>query len=173
MSRGAPDSPVRHRTCTVGCPVRRHVTQPLGFWSSWPLAPLFSCGTGQSGGAPDSPVPLWLLSRYCAALFTRQSRPLARFSHCSAGSADSPVAHRTVQWITAERACVFPRVAGSTLYGPGAPDTVWWHTGQSGAPDHNILMSFCSFKFVSLTWIFIVLCWTLCTCNIWILGQTS
>jgi hypothetical protein len=26
----APDSPVRHRTSTVGCPVRRHITQPLG-----------------------------------------------------------------------------------------------------------------------------------------------
>jgi hypothetical protein len=31
---GAPDSPVRHRTGTVGYPVRRQVTQPLGFWSS-------------------------------------------------------------------------------------------------------------------------------------------
>jgi hypothetical protein len=27
---GAPDSPVRHRAGTVGCPVRHHVTQPLG-----------------------------------------------------------------------------------------------------------------------------------------------
>jgi hypothetical protein len=55
---GAPDSLVRHRTGPVHCPVRRHVTQPLGFWSSQPLAPLCSCGTGQSGGAPDSLVPL-------------------------------------------------------------------------------------------------------------------
>jgi hypothetical protein len=22
---------------------------------------------------------------------------------------------------------------------PGAPDTVWWHTGQSGAPDQGCL----------------------------------
>jgi hypothetical protein len=29
---------------------------------------------------------------------------------------------------------------------PGAPDTVWWHTGQSGAPDHGILrLSFAFF----------------------------
>jgi hypothetical protein len=26
---------------------------------------------------------------------------------------------------------------------PGAPDTVWWHTGQSGAPDQgNLWLSF-------------------------------
>jgi hypothetical protein len=33
-------------------------------------------------------------------------------------------------------------VSGWTLYDPGAPDTVWWHTGQSGAPDHSTLKSF-------------------------------
>jgi hypothetical protein len=31
LAMGAPDSPVRHRTGTIPCPVRRHVTQPLGF----------------------------------------------------------------------------------------------------------------------------------------------
>jgi hypothetical protein len=30
LAMGAPDSPVRHRTGPVHCPVRRHVTQPLG-----------------------------------------------------------------------------------------------------------------------------------------------
>jgi hypothetical protein len=30
-------------------------------------------------------------------------------------------------------------VASWTLYGPGAPDTVWCHTGQSGAPDQSTL----------------------------------
>jgi hypothetical protein len=34
MAMGAPDSPVRHQTLTVQCPVCHHVTQPLGFWSS-------------------------------------------------------------------------------------------------------------------------------------------
>jgi hypothetical protein len=28
------------------------------------------------------------------------------------------------------------------LYGPGAPDTVQWHTGQSGVPVHSTLMFF-------------------------------
>jgi hypothetical protein len=54
LAMGAPDSPVRHRTGPLHCPVRRHVTQPLGFWSSRPLAPLSSCGTGQSGATPDT-----------------------------------------------------------------------------------------------------------------------
>jgi hypothetical protein len=28
---------------------------------------------------------------------------------------------------------------------PGAPDTLWWHTGQSGAPDQGSLrVVFCS-----------------------------
>jgi hypothetical protein len=34
LSMGAPDSPVRYQTGIVGCPVRRHITQPLGFGSS-------------------------------------------------------------------------------------------------------------------------------------------
>jgi hypothetical protein len=47
LSMGALDSPVRHQTSPVDCPVRCHVTQPLGFGSSRPLALLTSCGTGQ------------------------------------------------------------------------------------------------------------------------------
>jgi hypothetical protein len=46
---GAPDSLVRHRTGTVGCPVRRHVTQPLGFGAKSIVGALSPCGTGQSG----------------------------------------------------------------------------------------------------------------------------
>jgi hypothetical protein len=43
---GAPDSPVRHRTGPVDCPVRRHVTQSLGFGISQLLEALSSCDTG-------------------------------------------------------------------------------------------------------------------------------
>jgi hypothetical protein len=32
-----------------------------------------------------------------------------------------------------------PKVASSELYGPGAPYTVRWHTGQSGTPDQGTL----------------------------------
>jgi hypothetical protein len=45
LAMGAPDSLVR-------C----HVTQPLGLGAGRPLEALSSCGTGQSGAAPDSPV---------------------------------------------------------------------------------------------------------------------
>jgi hypothetical protein len=142
---GARDSPVRHRTGTVHCPVRRHVTQPLGFGAKLTVGALSSSGTGQSGA-------LWLHdSDFCrgtvAHCSTLQSRLLALDSRC-------PLTHRTVRWIIAERACIFSRVAGWLLYGPGAPDTVRWHTGQSGAPVHITLKSCCFFKNVSLTWIF-------------------
>jgi hypothetical protein len=53
---GAPDSPVRHRTGTVYCPVRRHVTQLLGFGAKSTVGALSPCGTGQS----DAPLTLWL-----------------------------------------------------------------------------------------------------------------
>jgi hypothetical protein len=54
---GALDSLVRHWTCTVGCPVRRHVTQPLGFGAKSTIGALSPCGTGQSGATSDSLVP--------------------------------------------------------------------------------------------------------------------
>ena len=93
-----------HRTvrCTpdsVRC--ASHVILSVGVGAGRPLEALSSCGTGQSGVTPDSPVPsnllLWLLSWYCAALFIRQSRPLRADSRCSAGAPDSPVAHRIVR----------------------------------------------------------------------------
>jgi hypothetical protein len=49
LGMGTPDSPVRHRTGTVRCLVRCHVSQPLGFEAGRPLEALSSCGTGQSG----------------------------------------------------------------------------------------------------------------------------
>jgi hypothetical protein len=42
----------------VGDPVRRHVILSLGLGAGRPLEALSSCGTGQSGVTPDSPVPL-------------------------------------------------------------------------------------------------------------------
>jgi hypothetical protein len=47
LAMGAPDSPV--------C---RHVILPLRLGAGRPLEALSSCGTGQSGATPDSPVPL-------------------------------------------------------------------------------------------------------------------
>jgi hypothetical protein len=55
---GAPDSPVRHWTGTVRCPVRRYINQLLGSRAGRPLEALSSSGTGQSGATTDSLVPL-------------------------------------------------------------------------------------------------------------------
>jgi hypothetical protein len=60
---------------TVRC--ASHVTQPLGFWSFWPLEALSSSGTGQSGAAPD---------RHClvsGALLTFGSDYVHTVPHCS------------------------------------------------------------------------------------------
>jgi hypothetical protein len=91
---GAPDSPVRHRTATVHCPVRATSTQPLGFRAGRPLEPLSSCCTGQSGATPDSPVP----SDFCA---------LTSDMHCSrwqvivgAQGVVALLAHQIVRWHT-------------------------------------------------------------------------
>jgi hypothetical protein len=54
---GVSDSPVRHRTVTVHCPVRCHVTQPLGFGVKSTVGALSPCDTGQSGATLDCPVP--------------------------------------------------------------------------------------------------------------------
>jgi hypothetical protein len=91
---GASDSLVRHQTGTVGCPVRRHVTQLLGFGSSRTLELLYSCGTGQSG----APLTSALTSgAHCSRTVQSSQSTIARVSRCSAGASDSPVAHRTVR----------------------------------------------------------------------------
>jgi hypothetical protein len=91
---GAPDSPVRHRTCTVGCPVCRHVTQPLGFGAKSIVGDLYPCGTGQFGATPDSLVPSDFAALTSpAALFTSSvllQSTVARNSRC-------PLAHRIVR----------------------------------------------------------------------------
>jgi hypothetical protein len=100
LSMGASDSPVCHRTGIVGCPVRRHVTQPLGFGSSRPLASLSSCGTGQSvphQTLSGSPLTSALTSgAQCSLTVHASESTIAQVSRCSAGAPDSPVAHRTV-----------------------------------------------------------------------------
>jgi hypothetical protein len=95
---GAPDSPVRHWTGTVHCPVRRHITQPLGFGAESTVGALSSCGTEQSGATPDSPVPLQLrCSDFCAVLLlTVAPIRVDRWRKL----AIAPVAHRTIRWHT-------------------------------------------------------------------------
>jgi hypothetical protein len=91
-----------HRTvrCATGhCPVRRHITQPLGFGAGRPLEALSSCGTGQSGAAPDM---------YCslsgAPLTLPRTVPRVRY-FCSRPLREvvvAPLVHRTVRWCTGQ-----------------------------------------------------------------------
>jgi hypothetical protein len=148
-------SPVRHWTYIVQCPVCRHVTQSLGFGAESTVGALSSCDTGQSGATPDSPVPynftaLTSAAVLCCTVHPSEStvgprEPLLRwFTGQSGGTPDSLVNY------SGARPEIFE--SGSfELVRPGAPDTVQWHTGLSGAPFFSIHKSFCSFKIVSLT----------------------
>jgi hypothetical protein len=66
-------------------------------------------------------------------------RPLAQVAVAPLGTPDSPVNYNGVA----------PRIPEGGEFGvdlPGAPDTVRWHTGQSGAPDQGSLqLSFALF----------------------------
>jgi hypothetical protein len=135
MSMGAPDSPVRHWTGTVGCPVRRHVTQLLRFGSSRPLAPLSFCGTGQSGATSYS---VRCTSDFCSdfwrALFLHCSR--VRVDRCasqlllrwcteqSGGTPDSPVNYSGVRLLKPESGWFNPVRAWCTGHCPVAHRTV-------------------------------------------------
>jgi hypothetical protein len=88
---GTPDSLVRHRTGTVRCQVRRHITQPLGFGAQSTVGALSLrhrtvwCHTGQSGA-------LWLRG----SDFYRGTVALSRVDRwrwiaLPAGTPDSPV----------------------------------------------------------------------------------
>jgi hypothetical protein len=90
---GTPDSPVRHQTGIVPCPVRRHVTQPLGFGTESIVGALSSCGTGQSS------APLTSYSDFCRGTVL----------HCSSIRVDrcaqiviAPLAHQIVRWHTGQ-----------------------------------------------------------------------
>jgi hypothetical protein len=64
-------------------------------------------------------------------------------------------------------------VESSELYGPGAPDTVRWHTGQSGATDQGTFGFFAPF-FLNPNFDLLLVCvQPLCTCGIYNLEQTS
>jgi hypothetical protein len=72
---------VRHRTVS-GAPPRHPVVRA---WS-WSTVGGFVLMWHRTVRCPSD-----LLSRYCVALFIRQSRPLRADSRCSTGAPDSPV----------------------------------------------------------------------------------
>jgi hypothetical protein len=122
---GAPDSPMRHRTGPVHCPVRCHVTQPLGFGSSRPLVPLSSCGTGQvlftfRCASDSAALTLHALS-LCQPLL---QSTIARVSRCSAGTPDNPVNYSRVRLLKPESDWFNPVRAWGTGHCPVAHRTV-------------------------------------------------
>jgi hypothetical protein len=104
--------PVVHRTGPIDCPVRQlRVLCPL---------------------RAQAPIKCVAVDR-C----TRSSR-------CSAGTPDSPVWHRILSGASLDSPMNYSRAASHFSEGgkfivecPGAPDTVRWHTRQSGAPDQG------------------------------------
>jgi hypothetical protein len=136
---GAPDSPVRHRTMS-GAPPRHPVVRAWS-WSTVGGSVLMwhrtvRCHTGQSG------APLTCCSDFCRDTVL----------HCSSVKVDrcaqivvAPLVHRTVGG-TPDSSVNYsgaaprnPEAAELELIHPGAPDTVRWHTGQSGALDQGTL----------------------------------
>jgi hypothetical protein len=154
-----------------------HVTRSLGFdrWSFCLLGhQTVRWCTGQSLFTVR--CAFWHCSDFCAhcsALTARCRRPLALCSRYSAGAPDSPVLHRTVWWIIAERLPEFPKVAslesGSlvhrTLSG-GTPDSLM---RQTRAHFGSLLLSL----FEPFLGLFIGLLWTFGTCRTYNLEQTS
>jgi hypothetical protein len=139
LAKGAPDSPVRHRTVSSAPP--RHL--PVRSWS-WSTVGVFvlmwhrtvRCDTGQSG------APLTVCFNIWFALFTLQSRPLRVGSRCSAGTPDSPVCTRHVRWIIAERRLRNPKVKSSSW------STLVHRTLSGGAPDSPVRQIRAAFSFL-------------------------
>jgi hypothetical protein len=107
-------------------------------------------GASDNGATGQSGAPSGACSDFCArcsvSLFLCR-RPLARYSRYSAGTPDSPVNYSGV-------ALRIPEGGKFGVDLPGAPDTVWWCIGQSGAPNHGSLrLSFALF-IRTLSWTF-------------------
>jgi hypothetical protein len=128
-----------HRTVRCAC----HITWPLDS-DRWSFCLL---GTGQSGGAPDRQCSLSGAPSVSALTLART----VAHSMCSADDhwrevVVAPLAHRTVRCATGHCPVNYSgatsRIPEGEQFGvgvPGAPDTVRWHTGQSGAPDQGTL----------------------------------
>jgi hypothetical protein len=145
---GAPDSSVR-QPCH---PTVRVLTVSI-------VGALSSCGTGQFGAAPNMHCSLSGAPSAAALTSTRTVRALYRCRRPLPWLAVAPLVHRTVRWCTGQSGgtpdspvnysgAVLGKSEGGEfeLIHPGAPDTVRWPIGLSGAPDQGSLrFPFCSF----------------------------
>jgi hypothetical protein len=138
---------------TVRC--ASHLTQPLGFdrWSSdmW----------GHRTVTVHCPMRLLApaltfarVVRTVALSAERWTRPVGAVAVAPHGTPDSPVLHRTVRWIITESHFQKPEAEQFEWIHPGAPDTVRWHTGQSGAPDQGSLRLVLLLFIWTLSWAF-------------------
>jgi hypothetical protein len=117
--------------------------------------------TGQSG------VPLILCSDFCRVYcFTLFTVRVDRWREV----AISPLAHRTVRWILAERPPVFPKLASSEPLLSEAPDIVRWCTGHCPVPHFGF---FLLLRFEPCLVLSIGFCWIFDTCGTCNLEQTS
>jgi hypothetical protein len=133
---GAP--PDRH--CSLSSPLPRHPTVRVWSWSTVGGFVLLRHRTVRCPSDFAALTSAW----YCAALFLLSELTVGADSRCSAGTPDSLVIYSGAR----------TRIPESGWFGLvrlGAPDTVRWRTGQSGAPLFSKLKSFCSFEIVSLT----------------------
>jgi hypothetical protein len=142
LSGGALDSPVRHRTSPVHCPVQiaflNWHSRPLKTWSRWRTGHC-PVHTGQSG-APIRPLARPRVTRGLC------SRPLAR---PTVGSPDSPVNFSLTSLTNSRERLVDQTPAWRTGHCPV-------HHGQSGAPRLRRVLaapaksfSFCIFSYSS------------------------
>jgi hypothetical protein len=162
---------------TGHCPVRQPRYQAVGFRSLelWQVGPPDSPVVHRTGPI-HCPVRLWRL----LWLLRVQPRTVAlqltvgawsRFSAWCTGQSgatpDSPVNYSGV-------ASRIPEGGKFRVELPGAPDTVRWHTGQSGAPDQGSLrVVFCSLYLNPFLGLFIGLLWTFGACKTYNLEKTS
>jgi hypothetical protein len=154
LAMGAPDSPVRHRTGTVHCSVRCHVTQLLGSGARSTVGGFvllrhrtIRCHTGQVlftvQCASDS-VALTLRALFLCQRLLQST--IVWVSRCSAGTPNSPVNY-----------------SGARLRKPESDwfIFVWtWCTGHCSVRQTTAHLIFLLLWIGSLTLIFIGLCWT-------------
>jgi hypothetical protein len=127
------------RCATGHYPVRQPHHPTIRVLTVSTVGALTSWGTGQSGAAPDMTIHcpvrllalLWLCVK-CLCTVHVCRRPLeltvALDSRCCAGAPDSPVNYSGA-------ALQKPEGEEFESIAPGTPDTVRWHTEQSGALD--------------------------------------
>jgi hypothetical protein len=121
LSSGAPDSPVRHRTATVACPVRDSLPNraQTTVAAPGPLAHRTLSGAHRTVRCPHRSLELPRVTRRFRG---RQLAP------ATVGSPDSPVNYSRTPPSN-------PESGEFTTNQPGALDTVRCTTGQFGVPD--------------------------------------